>query len=92
MAGNFRFPVLTRDHRFRLIEARRLGITPGYPRSRADLEVLRPHVKNRNADLPGAQQLVEELVTLPTHGQLTERDHDRLAFSLDERLLVLELE
>jgi perosamine synthetase len=79
IAGYLRFPVLTNDRRFRSPDAQRLGVMPGYPCRLADLKILRPHVTNRNADFPGAQQLVEELVTFPTHGQLTTRDVDRLA-------------
>ena len=79
IAGYLRFPVLTSDRRFRSSGARRLGVMPGYPRRMADLEVLRPHIRNRNADFPGAKRLVDELVTLPTHSQLTAKDQARLA-------------
>ena len=77
--GYLRYPVLTSDPRFRSVDARRLGIMPGYPRTLADIDALRPIGRNRDAAFPGARMLVEELVTLPTHSMLTDRDFDRLA-------------
>jgi len=74
-----RYPVLTADRRLCSADARRLGIMPGYPLALVDLAALTPVVRNRDDRFPGARLLVEELVTLPTHGQLSTKDRDQLA-------------
>ena len=53
---------------------RRLGIMPGYPRALPELEPLHPFVENGREDFAGARHLASELLTLPTHGRLDERD------------------
>lgn len=58
--------------------ARRLGIMPGYPQSLATLPPLQPLRRDGDAPMPGAEALVQRLVTLPCHHLLADRDLDRL--------------
>jgi perosamine synthetase len=78
-AGYLRFPVRVL-HGWKGIEdkelARHAGVAPGYPASLADI----PDVRDRMAvptgewRWPGAETLVRELVTLPTHSYVTDTD------------------
>ena len=52
----------------------RLGIMPGYPTTLAELAGFAPRVRNAGMAFPGAGRLVASLVTLPTHGRVSERD------------------
>jgi len=54
--------------------ARSLGVMPGYPAALCDLPGFGERVLNREHGFAGARRLAAELVTLPTHGLLTERD------------------
>lgn len=60
-----------------------LGIAPGYERTLAELPQVAARVQMREHTWPGAQALVRELVTLPTHSRLQPREllkvTDRLA-------------
>jgi perosamine synthetase len=76
-AGWLRLPVLLDGDaaaRARTLDARRLGIAPGYPRPLCDLEGFRARVLNADDSFPGARRLAESLATLPTHSLLGERD------------------
>lgn len=59
-------------------EAMRLGITPSYPNTLAGIPELQPHLVPHPLHFPGADTLVRELVTLPTHGQLSVAEQDRV--------------
>jgi len=61
-------------HRARDAAARRLGIAPTYPMSLARLPQLQSLLAAPDRDFPGANILVAELVTFPTHSRLTRRD------------------
>ena len=81
-AGYLRFPVrLARglagfpDPRALL----RLGVAPGYPGTLADLERVRERLVNPGDCWRGAETLVRELVTLPTHSRVTPADRASLA-------------
>jgi len=51
-----------------------LGIAPSYPRALSDLPELAAMRERTEASWPGAQTLVRELVTLPTHSHLSSWD------------------
>ena len=75
--GWLRLPVLgVGDSRTRaeVAAAKWLGIWAGYPRSLADLAGFGERRVNAAAEFPGARELAERLVTLPTHGRLAPRD------------------
>jgi dTDP-4-amino-4,6-dideoxygalactose transaminase len=57
---------------------RSLGIYPGYPLSLADLAGFAPRLVAPKEPVPGARELARRLVTLPTHGAVTQRDLERL--------------
>lgn len=87
--GYLRFPVVARDgsarQRLAAPDARRLGVTPGYPRPLHGLDAFRAaHRDGRDAaaDLPGADVLARRLFTFPVHGRTSPADLSRL-----ERLL-----
>jgi len=63
--------------------ARALGIMPGYPQALCDLPGFAARVVNRRDPFAGARTLAERLVTLPTHGLLSDADLDRLAAWLE---------
>jgi dTDP-4-amino-4,6-dideoxygalactose transaminase len=55
-------------------EAPNLGAAPGYPTTLQAIPALRPLLSNPDSAFPGADVLAREVVTLPTHSWLTERD------------------
>jgi perosamine synthetase len=59
-------------------EARRLGVTPGYPQALCDLARFRGRCANRDAAFPGSRLLAARLCTLPTHSRLEPTDLTRL--------------
>jgi dTDP-4-amino-4,6-dideoxygalactose transaminase len=81
-AGFLRFPtrVLGPDeHRRLLLErGRRLGIAPTYPSTLAQVPALRTHIMESNAPTPGADTLVRQLITLPTHSLLSAEDRQSI--------------
>ena len=83
--GWLRLPVLALQDRAALDTpaARRLGIMPGYPQSLADLPGFGERVANRSADFSGARRLAAQLLTLPTHSLLTDRDLAKLEAWVD---------
>jgi dTDP-4-amino-4,6-dideoxygalactose transaminase len=75
--GYLRLPFLVSDSvRARAIQpgARRLGIMPGYPLPLSRLGGFEKKVVNPAEPLPGAERLARQLITLPVHGMMTERD------------------
>jgi perosamine synthetase len=80
-----RFPILaaTAPLRNRLIaalEAAGIGATASYPRALADVPEVRVRLAEGAADTPGAREVAERIVTLPTHAycppEMAERVHD----------------
>jgi dTDP-4-amino-4,6-dideoxygalactose transaminase len=59
-------------------DARRLGISPSYPKVLGDLDQLAARCANRDGDFSGARTLAQRLVTLPTHGRLRDADLTRI--------------
>ncbi|MCH7491404.1 MAG: DegT/DnrJ/EryC1/StrS aminotransferase family protein [Gemmatimonadetes bacterium] len=75
--GFLRFPVVVTStplERLLTPQVRRLGVMPGYPRSLADLRGFRHRNVNPTGTLVGARTLAASLLTLPTHGLMSERD------------------
>ncbi|HEX7937848.1 MAG TPA: DegT/DnrJ/EryC1/StrS family aminotransferase, partial [Gemmatimonadaceae bacterium] len=52
---------------------KRLGIANGYPSTLAEIPAVRSYLRT-SGPLPGANALVRELITLPTHNLTTHRD------------------
>jgi hypothetical protein len=80
-AGFLRFPLLL-SHGIagfgRPRDARRLGMAPSYPKPLGALPPVAARMRAPDRRCPGAQELVETLVTLPTHSLLTAAERARL--------------
>lgn len=61
------------------LRALQLGVAPSYPIALADLPQLAALRDGKERAWPGAETLVRELVTLPTHSQLSSRDRTEVA-------------
>ncbi len=86
--GRLRFPIRARGRALtalRSAEARRHGVMPGYPSTLAQLP--RP-ILNAEASFGGADTLVTECLTLPTHRMVDSRDIAAVARMLGRPLLV----
>lgn len=59
--------------------ARRLGVSRSYPHCLGDLPAVRERLVDSSRTWPGAEALARELITLPTHSLLSERDMEQLA-------------
>lgn len=86
--GWLRFPLLLPEGMHGLHDprrARRLGIAPGYPRPLPDLPALRERLTPwcRAVPWPGARELAERLVTLPTHGGIGHGDRVRIVRTVE---------
>ncbi len=79
--GYLRLPALAPDpagRAERVTSGEHLGIAPGYPRPLSTLEPLAGQCENAEGGFPGAWDLCERLLTIPTHGLLDESDLTRL--------------
>ena len=62
----------------------RLGAASGYPATLASLPAIRSRLVNPGGRWPGADALVRELVTIPTHSRLSSAERDELVRMLGE--------
>jgi len=62
--------------------ATRLGAARSYPSSLGGLAAVRARLVGPARRWPGAEELVQDLVTLPTHSLLSERDFEALTKSV----------
>jgi perosamine synthetase len=53
-------------------ELKRLGVRRMYPKAIADEETIKPYLGNQKVSTPGAAQIAQNLITLPTHTGITE--------------------
>lgn len=78
--GFLRFPVLLpRESHPSERTAIRLGIGAGYPLPLPLLEPLRSQMRNPAGSFPGAEELASDLLTLPTHSGVGEKERFQLA-------------
>jgi len=63
--------------------ALRLGVAPGYPTTLAALAPVRERLARPGGRWPGAEDLVRELVTLPTHSLVNAAEREALARMLE---------
>ena len=78
-----RFPLIFEDSGRREAALRRLraagiGATASYPRALIDVPPLQPSLAEAVAPTPRARAIAAGMLTLPTHGYVTERDRDRM--------------
>lgn len=76
--GFLRLPVRVADARRAVAALGRWGVAPSYPIPLPALEPVRSRIAGGPSAWPGAATLVRELVTLPTHGWVSERDRERI--------------
>lgn len=81
VAGWLRLPIRTRGpaRDLMLNEGRALGVAPSYPTPLDQVDALRRRLADAQQPIPGATLLSRELITLPTHSLLSERDLVRLS-------------
>ncbi|MCK5127028.1 MAG: DegT/DnrJ/EryC1/StrS family aminotransferase [candidate division Zixibacteria bacterium] len=77
--GYIRLPVLVKDKETRdnIIERLRdIGIVAStmYPGTISKIEAIKDHLAGADNDYPGAQSIVDRLLTLPTHPYVSKRD------------------
>ncbi|MCP9455358.1 MAG: DegT/DnrJ/EryC1/StrS aminotransferase family protein [Nitrospira sp.] len=85
-----RFPVLVAPElRSKVLEALRhagIGATTSYPSAIQDIPQLQGVLTPEDRQLSGGRDLAQRILTLPTHGYVTESDQDRIAVVLAEAL------
>ena len=64
---------------------RPLGIMPAYPSTLAKLEVVRARLRGPANRCPGAAELARDLITLPTHAQVSLADAHRIVALIGEK-------
>lgn len=77
-----RFPVLI-DSRYRdavvaALHANGIGATSSYPTAIGDIPELRGHLLGGEREAVRGREVARSIMTLPTHGYVTEQDHDRM--------------
>jgi dTDP-4-amino-4,6-dideoxygalactose transaminase len=86
--GYLRFPVLVGRARRQCVRgerARRLGIMPGYPASLVSLPAVRARLADSRRSFRGAEELVRELITLPTHTLIRTGEREAILWMLSRR-------
>ena len=79
--GFLRLPILVKSGTRDVVlnrAAARLGIMPGYPLPLSRLSGFAARCLNAGDSFPGAEKLASDLITLPTHALLTERDQESI--------------
>jgi perosamine synthetase len=79
-AGALRFPVRVAHglSGFDRNTAAKWGVAQGYPQTLCELPALSRLIVNVSANISGAQTLAREVITLPTHSQVTASDVERI--------------
>jgi len=81
--GCLRLPILVKDsvrrnRMLRELQREGLGTTCGYPLPLSNLPELRSKLTGLAGQFPVARQISEQLITLPTHPDVTDNDMDRM--------------
>jgi dTDP-4-amino-4,6-dideoxygalactose transaminase len=76
--GFLRLPVRVADARRTVDALSRWGVAPSYPVPLPMLDAVRPRLAEPAGRWPGAETLARELVTLPTHGGVSDRDREHI--------------
>jgi dTDP-4-amino-4,6-dideoxygalactose transaminase len=63
---------------------RRFGVRRMYPRAIADEETIKPYLANQEVSTPGASEIAQNLITLPTHKHITENLAKEIARKVNE--------
>ncbi len=85
-----RYPVLVDSEcRDRVMEALRqkgIGATASYPSAINDIPQLQSLLQLEDQKISGGRDLAKQILTLPTHGYVTEADQDRIVAVIEETL------
>lgn len=65
------------------LDAAGIGATGSYPSAVVDIPELYPRLDPRDLDCPGARDVADRILTLPTHPLVTPADSDRIAAACD---------
>jgi dTDP-4-amino-4,6-dideoxygalactose transaminase len=85
-----RYPVLVdagyRDKVLAALQERGIGATASYPTAINDILELQGSLQSVDREIPGGRDLARRILTLPTHGYVTEQDQDRIAAVMADTL------
>ncbi len=85
-----RYPVLvaaeSREKVLAALRAEGIGATASYPGAINDIPELQGVLRSEDRKLPGGRDLASRILTLPTHGYVTEQDQDRIAAVIADTL------
>ena len=85
-----RYPVLVakeyRDKVLTTLRDRGIGATASYPTAISDIPELLGVLRLEDRKVPGGQDLARRILTLPTHGYVTEQDQDRIVKEVENVL------
>lgn len=85
-----RYPVLVdAGYRAKVLAAlqeRGIGATASYPTAINDILELQGSLQSVDREIPGGRDLARRILTLPTHGYVTEQDQDRIAAVMADTL------
>ncbi|MFH1891807.1 MAG: DegT/DnrJ/EryC1/StrS family aminotransferase [Candidatus Zixiibacteriota bacterium] len=78
-----RLPILmanksVRDTAISRLRAAGIGASPMYPSTIAEIPAIDAHLGERSGELPGAKEIADRLLTLPTHPYVTGQDIERM--------------
>jgi dTDP-4-amino-4,6-dideoxygalactose transaminase len=83
MPAYLRYPVLVHpEYREKVLSALRaegIGATASYPEAINDIPELQGVLRSEDRILPGGRDVAHRILTLPTHGYVTEHDQERIA-------------
>ena len=65
-------------------ELKRLGVRRMYPKAIADEETIKPYLVDQKVSTPGASEIAQNLITLPTHKSITENMAKEIARKVNE--------
>jgi len=63
---------------------KRLGVRRMYPKAIADEKTIKPYLADQEASTPGASEIAQNLLTLPTHKGITENLAKEIAHKVNE--------
>ncbi|MCP9450833.1 MAG: DegT/DnrJ/EryC1/StrS family aminotransferase [Nitrospira sp.] len=85
-----RYPVLVapecRDRVMESLRQKGIGATASYPSAINDIPEIQDLLKCEDREISGGRDLAKQILTLPTHGYVTEEDQDRIAAIIGETL------
>lgn len=85
-----RYPVLVapecRDRVMEVLRQKGIGATASYPSAINDIPQLQSLLQSEDQKISGGRDLAKQILTLPTHGYVTEADQNRIVAVIEETL------